>query len=72
MKPELIKRYKQQSFKRWVENNTDYEKLVELVVLDVLTIVQTSKPSKTQLTHAIKHYFGIEQEQQVEHTNKDL
>lgn len=72
MKPELVKRYKQQSFKRWVENNTDYEKLVELVVLDVLTIVQTSKPSKTQLTHAIKNYFGIQQEQQVEHTDKDL
>jgi hypothetical protein len=60
LKPELIKRYKQQSFKRWAENNTDYEKLVHLVVDDVLTIVQASKPSKTQLTMAIKLYFGLE------------
>ena len=60
MKQELIKRYKQQSFKRWAENNTDYEKLVHLVVDDVLTIVQASKPSKTQLTMAIKLYFGLE------------
>lgn len=60
MKPELIKRYKQQSFKRWAENNTDYEKLVHLVIDDVLTIVGASKPSKTQLTMAIKLYFGLE------------
>ena len=40
--------------------NTDYEKLVHLVVDDVLTIVQASKPSKTQLTMAIKLYFGLE------------
>jgi hypothetical protein len=60
LKPELIKRYKQQSFKRWAENNTDYEKLVHLVVDDVLTIVGASKPSKTQLTMAIKLYFGLE------------
>ncbi len=60
MKQELIKRYKQQSFKRWAENNTDYEKLVNLVVDDVLTIVGASKPSKTQLTMAIKLYFGLE------------
>ena len=60
MKPELIKRYKTQSFSRWTKNETDYEKLVELVVLDVLEIVQTSKPSKIQLTQAIKQYFGME------------
>jgi hypothetical protein len=60
LKQELIKRYKQQSFKRWAENNTDYEKLVNLVVDDVLTIVGASKPSKTQLTMAIKLYFGLE------------
>ena len=78
MKQELIKRYKQQSFKRWAENNTDYEKLVGLVVDDVLTIVQASKPSKTQLTMAIKLYFGLESppervlDKEDEHTNKDL
>jgi hypothetical protein len=77
LKPELIKRYKQQSFKRWAENNTDYEKLVHLVVDDVLTIVQASKPSKTQLTLAIKLYFGLESPpetslEQHEHTNKNL
>lgn len=75
MKQELIKRYKEQSFSRWKPNQTDYNKLVELVVNDVLEIVQHSKPSKTQLTMAIKLYFGLEspiQEHQVEHTDKDL
>jgi len=61
LNPELIKRYKQESFKRWAENNTDYEKLVHLVVKDVLQIVEASKPSKTQLTMAIKLYFGLEE-----------
>lgn len=77
MKPQLIKKYREGSYSRWSENNTNYDKLVELVVLDVLELVQHSKPSKTQLTHAIKQYFGMEileelQEQKHEHTNKDL
>lgn len=62
MKQELIKRYKQESFSRWAENQTDYEKLVELVIADVLQIVQTSKPSKIQLTQAIKQHFGMKAE----------
>lgn len=60
MKQELIRQYKQQSFKRWAENNTDYEKLITLVIDDVLNIVQHSKPSKTQLTKAIREHFGME------------
>ena len=61
MKPELIKRYKERGFSRWAENQTDYPRLVRAVVDDVLEIVQHSKPSKTQLTLAIKQYFGIEE-----------
>ncbi len=75
MKQELIKRYKQQSYSRWADNNTDYNKLVNLVVDDVLQIVQASKPSKTQLTMAIKLYFGLEsppERAQDEHTDKNL
>ena len=59
----------------WKYNNTDYNKLVNLVVDDVLQIVQASKPSKTQLTMAIKLYFGLEsppERAQDEHTDKDL
>ena len=69
MKPELIKRYKQQSFSRWAENQINYERLVELVVLDVLDIVQVSKPSKTQLTKSIKTYFGMELDNEPEAEN---
>jgi hypothetical protein len=62
MKPELVKEYKKQSFSRYAENQTNYEKLVELVVLDVLEIVRTSKPSKIHITQAIKQHFGMEAE----------
>jgi len=75
LKQELIKRYKQQSYSRWADNNTDYNKLVNLVVDDVLQIVQASKPSKTQLTMAIKLYFGLEsppERAQDERTDKNL
>jgi hypothetical protein len=61
LKQELIKRYKQQSFARFAENQTDYNKLVELVVGDCLQIIQANKsPNKLVLTNAIKLHFGLE------------
>jgi hypothetical protein len=61
LKQELIKRYKQQSFARFAENQTDYNKLVELVVGDCLQIIQANKsPNKLVLTNAIKLHFGLD------------
>ena len=61
MNQELIKRYKQQSFARFAENQTDYNKLVELVVGDCLQIIQANKsPNKLVLTNAIKLHFGLD------------
>jgi hypothetical protein len=66
LKQELIKRYKQQSFARFAENQTDYNKLVELVVGDCLQIIQANKsPNKLVLTNAIKLHFGLEDAREI-------
>jgi hypothetical protein len=66
LKPQLIKRYREQSFSRWAENQTDYNKLVELVVGDCLQIIQANKsPNKLVLTNAIKLHFGLDDAREV-------